>query len=867
MPFGKPPHSGVTIEYRMPVGKSTAEGVLTFFFRLIIGWMSGIGAVYTALSFMPVNCNRAAAGFTAFICVTFAGACFASRRLRLPTLTAFLLLLTASVIYNLELLKAGFALTANSYFSLIRTGVPVSLPIPEGIEDERLAATAFICTAAAAVSIIIAIGTQWKPSLIIIFAATFPLFEMGMYYGMVPSYPMAIMLIASWIAILSVELSEMYAADSESRVHLMTASSGILTLILVILIFVAAFSFSVSKGYRRPEKLDKLRNDTILYMDDISVEKLSKDARLIKAYLPQKSVGGINGGRLGQTDEIAFSGDEMLRVTLPADSEGVYLKGYTGTEYTGSSWDRTELAKREKLSSFYYALESTGFRPQFSTGNFWQLYEKGAAADTIKVENTGAGAKYLFTPYFSLPDDSVEGIEFVDDEYILAGSDRTYSFNSMDGLRRAALGDTDETLLPMNDLLINNLGGGDYDLIRFNTEHKSYRNIVYKTCLDAGEINARLAYEVFGEEYFADTVPLYTYIADMRKYFADNYTYSLKAGALPKGEDFVRRFMSDSNIGSCTHFASAAVLMFRSTGIPARYAEGFVISDSEIAAAEKNADGTVTVSVPDSNAHAWAEIYIMDYGWIPVEMTPGYSAVQPPSDIPADLPYEDAVLPEETEESSFIAESSVITELQTEQTESAATVMTAEQNDGGELITDGGVDKQITNAPAEGTTPETDRPSADKDNSAAGHPNLIPFAVLAVMLLSAGAASLLLIYRRRYVRSRRRRLMLGSDTNAAVIAIYDYFIRVAALLGYRGKPNGMSYSVYADELAGLDESLEGITSAELIALRMDADFSREGADDRLRRAAAAAVMKLAVYAGETLTPLSRFRYTYIDNLL
>ena len=60
------------------------------------------------------------------------------------------------------------------------------------------------------------------------------------------------------------------------------------------------------------------------------------------------------------------------------------------------------------------------------------------------------------------------------------------------------------------------------------------------------------------------------------------------------------------------HFASAAVLLLRQLGIPARYVSGFT--------AELSADETV--NVPDSAAHAWVEIYLDGFGWYPVEVTP-----------------------------------------------------------------------------------------------------------------------------------------------------------------------------------------------------------------------------------------------------
>ena len=58
----------------------------------------------------------------------------------------------------------------------------------------------------------------------------------------------------------------------------------------------------------------------------------------------------------------------------------------------------------------------------------------------------------------------------------------------------------------------------------------------------------------------------------------------------------------------------------RELGVPARYVTGFVVKPDAVTYEE----GTYKASVLDSDAHAWVEIYMENYGWIPVEMTPGY---------------------------------------------------------------------------------------------------------------------------------------------------------------------------------------------------------------------------------------------------
>ena len=78
------------------------------------------------------------------------------------------------------------------------------------------------------------------------------------------------------------------------------------------------------------------------------------------------------------------------------------------------------------------------------------------------------------------------------------------------------------------------------------------------------------------------------------------------------GEDFVEHFL-DTRRGYCVHFATTGVLLLRMQNIPARYASGYLA----------HLDSSGRAAVLDSNAHAWAEIYLDGYGWYPVEMTPG----------------------------------------------------------------------------------------------------------------------------------------------------------------------------------------------------------------------------------------------------
>ncbi len=98
--------------------------------------------------------------------------------------------------------------------------------------------------------------------------------------------------------------------------------------------------------------------------------------------------------------------------------------------------------------------------------------------------------------------------------------------------------------------------------------------------------------------------------------------YSTTPGTTPYNKDVVDYFLFENGMGYCVHFASTAALMYRMYGIPARYVTGFVV-EPELFKPDSN--GNYTAAITDEYAHAWVEIFLKDYGWVPVEVTPTQS--------------------------------------------------------------------------------------------------------------------------------------------------------------------------------------------------------------------------------------------------
>ena len=95
-----------------------------------------------------------------------------------------------------------------------------------------------------------------------------------------------------------------------------------------------------------------------------------------------------------------------------------------------------------------------------------------------------------------------------------------------------------------------------------------------------------------------------------------SFTYTQSPGPLPErihnASDFLDYFILESKQGFCSHFATAFVLLARAEGLPARYVQGYLVGT----------DGKRTISVKNTDAHAWPEVYFEGAGWIAYEPTP-----------------------------------------------------------------------------------------------------------------------------------------------------------------------------------------------------------------------------------------------------
>ena len=118
------------------------------------------------------------------------------------------------------------------------------------------------------------------------------------------------------------------------------------------------------------------------------------------------------------------------------------------------------------------------------------------------------------------------------------------------------------------------------------------------------------------------------------------YPYDLEVPAPPEGMDVADYFLFELKKGYCDYYASAMVVLARSSGLPARFVSGYAPGEYDAPNAQ--------YIVRELHAHSWAEIYFPEIGWVEFEPT----ASQPEIDRPASR----AALPSNRDDDSMASQ-------------------------------------------------------------------------------------------------------------------------------------------------------------------------------------------------------------------
>lgn len=341
------------------------------------------------------------------------------------------------------------------------------------------------------------------------------------------------------------------------------------------------------------------------YVRPLWVEDLRQGAKGLDVPLP----GWISTGGRNATGSQPFSrfgpprydGHTALTVEVqgePLDGP-LLLRGFSAGVYAASGWQPCDEPPENAGSALsLYPVRAAGVT----------IGQEDERTRTLTVTDVGTNSSYYYRPYFpvSYPYDAKEST----DAYLLH-PDGTESYQV--------------TYLPQEEVP----AGASLDNETGRLAERRYRQWVYEHYLDVPEdLLTEEALDIIrrGAERAQDQ-DAYSYVnsyVDQRgaviaqaqrvaDYLASFTSYDLYASSAPLGEDMISYFLTQSHRGYCTHYATAATLILRQAGLPARFTAGYSVDMT-------GKEGPV--DVPDRNAHAWVEVYVSGFGWQPVDVTP-----------------------------------------------------------------------------------------------------------------------------------------------------------------------------------------------------------------------------------------------------
>lgn len=312
-----------------------------------------------------------------------------------------------------------------------------------------------------------------------------------------------------------------------------------------------------------------------------------------------------------------YTKEEVLTVTVnKMPAANMYLRGYYGTDYQKGRWDAAE-------KTFDRACRRQGMDSEEAARLLAGLSSPAQPSARMRYElqYTGLYSSLAYLPYGA-------DLETVQERYQTSGD---YVVEKSKALERLVF-----TGYAPGRLATNDSEQWDSDVQKFYSWYNEYVTEQYlvvsgnlpiltdvvntikssnacQTILEGSQSNVT--------ERNAARLALGSLVAGELRSLA---RYNIDPGPLPGGTDPVEYFLGENRQGYCVHFASAGALILRQLGVPARFVSGYVVQPDRF---RQSPDG-YCASVRDDDAHAWAEIWLEDVGWVPVEMTPGYGRTE-----------------------------------------------------------------------------------------------------------------------------------------------------------------------------------------------------------------------------------------------
>ncbi len=714
------------------------------------------------------------------------------------------------------------------------------------------------------------------PSFFFVAAISLGCLEMGLYRGL-PLHPLAFApLLAGLCGLLGQCCIYRHIPDSESGKRI-AFRSGTNLAWMILIIYLLVFEAGTFGGYTRTEADRQRMRDLSHSLSAFDIQDFPQ--RLKKIGVSMGLFQNDQESLLGRSASLEYQDKKALTLTFDdLPTSAVYFKGFTGSIYHGDSWSKAKIDASGQTWQINDIIQKFGCAPQ----NFPYLFQRTILPESETLQCTVTShlrdGRY-YQPYVSYSDD----VNFPDDESCLPAEQNSYNWTM---LQNTDISQILETPMQQTELLAEDLHGSG-QIQKFVTalgiseepftvesrfplssadqipdipgkvipaammdsllyrDHVKEVDTVLPESADLADIFAAMPKDLSSQRP-QTAAEQYETLRQIRKWIAACAVYDLSPGKTPQTRDFIRFFLLENHKGYCVHFASAGTVIARYLGIPARYCEGYLLGDDVLQQAKETRNG-YTVTLTDRQAHAWCECYIDGFGWIPFEMTPGYSeeAVHiPPQASSTTLP----------ESQPMVTTAISVT---TTATTAISVTTSAPQTTASAFVT-------VSEKTISSTAPPSNAVQESDQAIPLSHPNLLAVCTIIIGSLAA-VIFLLILLHRWHIRGRISLLRDISHPKQAIFRSYGYFLRLMRWIGlpYSG---GLLTDYQQNAQRFLEQKHLPTEASQLIEAALAADLSGHPPTPQTVKTAAEAVLSLAKAIEQSYRIPKRLYLKYLIHL-
>lgn len=298
--------------------------------------------------------------------------------------------------------------------------------------------------------------------------------------------------------------------------------------------------------------------------------------------------------------EMEQDAQPALAVTMQTPQQ-MYLRGFTAAVFTGDTWkllDKQILADNQDLL-YWLNLNAFDLNAQYdAAAAFTQLNQSA-----VTVENIGACSFYRYVP-FSIAGGEWAQPENLNTDGVYGEGARGYSYTVNSGNS----GDITQVLTQLQT-------SDDPGVLQYRNAESGYRQFVYQNYRQVPEEIKEML-----QKQWDEIASAYGGAENLTLQQAQECTLIFLGRCFPEeGTPEEMELPLEIAEGSSFQYATVAAMTLRYFGIPARYAEGYVIT-SQMAAGYESGQ---TIQLDSACAKAWAEVYQDGIGWIPMALMPG----------------------------------------------------------------------------------------------------------------------------------------------------------------------------------------------------------------------------------------------------